>query len=352
MIRMQHALALAVAATMSTLLAQQPSPSQEKDARPELSLSFEHDGRTVRLHVRGTEVKLADDAGDLKIEQDPRSATTFGGARVIDESGATIARLEVAGGSVRIQFPPERDGAWLGVDLQPVPDALAQHLDLDVEKVALVAKVHEDSPAAQGGLITNDILIGLEGSDAADADAVRARTAAARPGDEVVFTVLRHGEERQVTIELGQRPAAWSGGGTWWTTDGVYPWGTWSSGVGADAWPPQAGSMYQWRVSPIEWSRQHGFGHDDSASRPDTGDESAPRSSIWYSPYSIFGADGQTYVLPSRPKVDLFPGTSPDGAAADAKQRAADPAARLDQLEAKLDRIEQLLEKLGERREH
>jgi serine protease Do len=97
---------------------------------------------------------------------------------------------------------------WLGVSIQDVTPELRESFDLapDVEG-ALVAEVLEDTPAEEAGIEVGDVITGLDGDKIGDANELRNRVAAVRPGAKVHLELLREGEEMKLTLEMGERPA-------------------------------------------------------------------------------------------------------------------------------------------------
>ncbi len=62
----------------------------------------------------------------------------------------------------RVQRP------WLGAELQPLTQELAQAAGLDRAAGAIVAKVHTGGPAEAGGLRDGDVILGVDGHNIAD----------------------------------------------------------------------------------------------------------------------------------------------------------------------------------------
>jgi len=118
---------------------------------------------------------------------------------------------------------------WLGVTVSDTPAALAAQLGIDREDATLIASVVEGSPAAKAGLERHDLVLGAGDERIPLAEALRASA----PGDRLTLHILRAGDERTVTVTLGERPAG----------DGAAPEAPrarvdleddWSFGVGAD----------------------------------------------------------------------------------------------------------------------
>lgn len=90
-------------------------------------------------------------------------------------------------------FVPE---GWLGV-----------YLDAERDE-PVVVEVIPDSPAAKAGLQLGDVIVRIGEEAAPSQQRVRARLAAAQPGDRWEVLVRRGGAEHRVYVRLGERPAA------------------------------------------------------------------------------------------------------------------------------------------------
>lgn len=102
---------------------------------------------------------------------------------------------------------------YLGVSIQPVDRGLAESFGLDKPVGALVSDVLPDSPAQEAGLEAGDIILEFDGqriAEAADLPPVVGRTAI---GSEAEVTVLREGERRTITVEVGELPDEPGAGG-------------------------------------------------------------------------------------------------------------------------------------------
>jgi serine protease Do len=138
--------------------------------------------------------------------------------------GMNTAIFSPGGGSVGIGFavPSDMiteivadladDGAiergWLGVQIRPMTDEVAEVLGYDAPVGAVVESVAPDSPAALAGLQTGDILLQLDGVDLEDTRALQRAVADVDPDTEVAVTLLRKGREMTVTVTLGMLPTS------------------------------------------------------------------------------------------------------------------------------------------------
>ncbi|WP_026380600.1 Do family serine endopeptidase [Afifella pfennigii] len=93
---------------------------------------------------------------------------------------------------------------WLGVQIQPVTEDIAEGLGISSTEGALVADPQEGGPARAAGIKAGDIITEVDGN-AVDGPRQLARMIAAYdPDTEVELTVLRGGEEEKLTVTLGK----------------------------------------------------------------------------------------------------------------------------------------------------
>jgi serine protease Do len=93
---------------------------------------------------------------------------------------------------------------WIGVRIQPVTDEIAQTLNLDKARGALVAEVEPNSPAAKAKLQPGDVILSFNGKPV-ERTRERPRIVAATPKDEQVqVTLWRDGKEQTSNITVGR----------------------------------------------------------------------------------------------------------------------------------------------------
>lgn len=99
----------------------------------------------------------------------------------------------------------------LGANTQSLGDQLAEYFG--VEGGVLVTSVHEDTPAAAGGLRAGDVIVGLGDEDIDDPGDLREALAEVEAG-EVSVRIVRDGAEQTLTVELEdrERPSRWRRG--------------------------------------------------------------------------------------------------------------------------------------------
>lgn len=93
---------------------------------------------------------------------------------------------------------------YLGVNIQTITPDLAEALQIEETKGALVADVVADSPAEKSGLVRGDIIVDFDGKDIEDSQDLPAKVAATPVGEEVQVTVLRDGKQVQLLVKVGK----------------------------------------------------------------------------------------------------------------------------------------------------
>lgn len=91
---------------------------------------------------------------------------------------------------------------WLGVQIQPVTDDIAESLGLAESKGALVTEPQDDSPAGKAGMESGDVVTAVDGETIKDPRDLARRIANVKPGKEVDLTVWRDGESRSISVTI------------------------------------------------------------------------------------------------------------------------------------------------------
>lgn len=96
---------------------------------------------------------------------------------------------------------------FLGIRSQPVdlPAAAQKALNRQQTTGLLLVSVEDDSPAARGGLMIGDILVGLAGSPVTDPDELLGRLTGGIVGQPTPVEVLRGGQPVAITVTVGER---------------------------------------------------------------------------------------------------------------------------------------------------
>jgi len=95
---------------------------------------------------------------------------------------------------------------WLGVQIQPVTEDIAESLGLKDAKGAIVADVTEDSPALAAGVKQGDTILKIDGKDVSDSRDLSRRVAGIKPGDAVPLTIVRDGKTMDLEVKIGTMP--------------------------------------------------------------------------------------------------------------------------------------------------
>ena len=96
---------------------------------------------------------------------------------------------------------------WLGISGQELTPDVAQAQGLSVQSGVLVVDVVNGSPAAGAGLQANDVITAVDSNTIATFDQLSAQISGHKAGDTIKITVVRNGQERQLTATLQTRPA-------------------------------------------------------------------------------------------------------------------------------------------------
>jgi len=96
------------------------------------------------------------------------------------------------------------DRGWLGVQIQPVNDEIAESLGLAGTKGALVSEAQDDGPGKKAGIKAGDVITAVDGK-AVDSPRELARVVGdTAPGKEVEITLWRNGKSETVKLTLGE----------------------------------------------------------------------------------------------------------------------------------------------------
>src|SRR5262245_56530405 len=136
--------------------------------------------------------------------------------------GVNTAIFSPSGGSVGIAFAIPSDTVssvitqlkehgsvtrgWIGVQIQPVTQDIADSLGLKKAEGALVAEPQTNSPAQKAGIEAGDVITAVDGKEIKDARDLAKRIGAMAPKASVKLTVVHKGSEKTVNLTLGELP--------------------------------------------------------------------------------------------------------------------------------------------------
>ena len=136
--------------------------------------------------------------------------------------GVNTAIFSPSGGSVGVAFDIPADTikliiqqlkdkghvtrGWIGVQIQPVTPTIAEAIGLKTPEGALVAQLEPNSPAAKVGIEIGDVITSVNGEAVKDSRDLARRIAAMTPGTAINVSVFRNGQEKMITVTLGELP--------------------------------------------------------------------------------------------------------------------------------------------------
>jgi serine protease Do len=136
--------------------------------------------------------------------------------------GVNTAIFSPSGGSVGIGFDVPAETAksviaqlkdkgtvtrgFLGVQIQPVTEGIADSLGLKKVEGALVDEAQADSPAAKAGIEAGDVITAVNGATVKDSRDLARQVAALAPDTSVKLDVIHKGQSKTLTVALGTMP--------------------------------------------------------------------------------------------------------------------------------------------------
>ncbi|HEX4411207.1 MAG TPA: Do family serine endopeptidase [Xanthobacteraceae bacterium] len=108
-----------------------------------------------------------------------------------------VAQLEKSGHVTR---------GWLGVQIQPVTQGIADSLGLKKAEGAMVDEPQKDSPAAKAGIQSGDVITAVNGTAVKDARDLARTIGMMAPDSSVKLDIIRQGETKTVSLSLAQMP--------------------------------------------------------------------------------------------------------------------------------------------------
>jgi serine protease Do len=138
--------------------------------------------------------------------------------------GVNTAIYSPSGGSVGIAFAIPSDTVktviaqlkdhgsvsrgWIGVQIQPVTQDIADSIGLKKAEGALVAEPQADGPAAKAGIKAGDVITAVDGAAVKDARDLAKKIGGKAPKATVKLAVMSGGAEKTVNLTLGELPNA------------------------------------------------------------------------------------------------------------------------------------------------
>ncbi|MCS7305698.1 MAG: trypsin-like peptidase domain-containing protein [Thermoguttaceae bacterium] len=95
---------------------------------------------------------------------------------------------------------------WLGVEMQPLDETLANRLGLPNTQGALIVRVFPNSPAQKAGLEPGDVVVQWNKEKIRDPSDLSLAIARTQIGQTATLHIIREGKRLQVEVRVGQRP--------------------------------------------------------------------------------------------------------------------------------------------------
>lgn len=95
---------------------------------------------------------------------------------------------------------------YIGVQIQPVTDDIAESIGLKKAAGALVAEAQKGTPGEKAGLKSGDTILKVDGQEIENARELSRKIASMDPGKPVTLTIWRDGREETKELKLGTLP--------------------------------------------------------------------------------------------------------------------------------------------------
>jgi serine protease Do len=95
---------------------------------------------------------------------------------------------------------------WLGVQVQPVTQGIADSLGMKTAEGALVDDAQADTPAAKAGIQAGDVITAVNGTAIKDSRTLAREISGMTPGSSAKLDIIRKGEAKSITVTLAQMP--------------------------------------------------------------------------------------------------------------------------------------------------
>ncbi len=103
---------------------------------------------------------------------------------------------------------------WLGITIQDLKGELARYYGVEDKSGVLVAAVVPGDPADQAGIQPNDIITKINGKAVDSSRDLTNLAANLSVGDTAAVTLIRKGESRVLSVQIGKRPATMAAAST------------------------------------------------------------------------------------------------------------------------------------------
>jgi serine protease Do len=95
---------------------------------------------------------------------------------------------------------------WMGVQVQSVTTDIADSVGMKSAQGALVVEPQPDGPAVKAGILSGDVITSVNGQPVKDARDLAKQIRTMAPDSTIKLVVLRQGEEKTMSVTLGELP--------------------------------------------------------------------------------------------------------------------------------------------------
>ena len=134
------------------------------------------------------------------------TGASFAAAALLLGPGSGQSMLPTASTANAKESAPQAGRGWIGVQIQPVTTNIAESLGMKEDKGALIAEPLTDGPAAKAGILSGDVITALNGQPVNDIRDLAKQIGDMAPGGTVKLTIWRKGEEKTISLTLGEMP--------------------------------------------------------------------------------------------------------------------------------------------------
>ncbi|HSQ59461.1 MAG TPA: PDZ domain-containing protein [Acidobacteriota bacterium] len=127
-----------------------------------------------------------------------------------DKEGPKVYELRDDDGKVKkFEYKVERadsKGGYLGVQVQDVTRSMMRARNLTSDQGALVNRVDDEGPADDAGIRRGDVIVEVDRQEVGSSGDLIKLMKGFEPGKKVSVVVVREGDRRTFSVELGKRP--------------------------------------------------------------------------------------------------------------------------------------------------
>jgi hypothetical protein len=169
---------------------------------------------TVRTFDLGEARSVSINRSTQTVDKDGQMTTKSVGRMILIGPDGARHEFELDGDGQAINTPgavsaaPKEKSYMVGVNCQPVPDLLRAQLQLEGGVGLAVVRVAQDGPAEAAGIRVNDILMYADDLQLSTSkDLVTVVNQAGKEEGDLTLTLIRSGEEMNITVKPAERAA-------------------------------------------------------------------------------------------------------------------------------------------------